>query len=112
LELSIPLITLLDYKYLPSSLTRLTLQLGSAELHWSFNDDNGIDMINHLPHLSSLGLEIGYSVFVKPGALSSLSRWLSLTKMRITTTHYRIEPPSLEGFVHHGSFSLFPPAYT
>jgi hypothetical protein len=105
LELTTPLPSINDYKYMPPSLTTLNLQL-DYNVKWSFNDDNGIDMINHLPHLSSLGLKFDSgSHFVEAGAFSSLSRWSSLTKLSISPS-YGINPPSLarllKGLVHNG----------
>jgi hypothetical protein len=94
LELTIPLPSLSNYHYLPSSLTRLGLRLDHAK-----EDDNFIDMIKPLPRVASLKLEIGMDAkhVAKAGALSSLSRWSSLTKLTIRSG-YMIGTPSLEGW--------------
>jgi hypothetical protein len=97
LELTTPLPTISDYKYIPSSLTTLTLR---AYVQWSFDDDNISMITNHLPHLSSLKLERMSSLM--GGGISSLSRLLSLTKLSISTA-YGIELPSLNGLIHSGS---------
>jgi hypothetical protein len=101
LDLTIPLPLLADYKYLPSSLTRLNL-LVEKSAKWSFQDDKVIDLINHLSLVSSLELIICGS---SPQSLSSLSRWLSLTKLIITNFPKSL---SLDGLIHHGSyFSIY-----
>jgi hypothetical protein len=98
LDLTTPLRSLNDYQYLPSSLTRLNIEVEDAK-----DDDNFMDMIDHLPHLSSLELEIGRCAgqLVKAGRLSSLSRWSSLTQLSISD--YSNELLSLDGLVHNGS---------
>jgi hypothetical protein len=100
LELSTPLISLSDYKYMPSSLTRLRL-LG--DVRWSFDNIDFIEMMNHLPRLASLEFE---TQSLKAGSLSSLSRWSSLTSLTIrgdssigTDTWI---PSSLKGLIHNG----------
>jgi hypothetical protein len=107
LELTIPLPLIDDYKSLPTSLTKLNLRLDN-NVKWSFDDDNVTAMNNHLPHLTDVGL-FGLSArqFVKKGALSSLSRWLSLTKLTISSGS-DIEPPSLDALVHTGSSLSLP----
>jgi hypothetical protein len=107
LYLSTPLRAISDYQYIPSSLTRLSLRLGD-DATWSYNDDNFIGMINHLPNVSSLVLVIGEfaTQFLAPGgALSLLSRWLSLTELSIGTATDKESVP-LNGLVHQGSFDV------
>jgi hypothetical protein len=102
LSLAIPLTSLSDYGNLPTSLTKLQLRL-NEETPWSFDDENIIRMNNHFPHLVALELTIegGAPQFSKAGALSSLSRWSSLTKL-IIGTDSDTELPSLEGLLHTG----------
>jgi hypothetical protein len=71
LTLTTPLPLLTDYRYIPSSLTRLELQLGN-DVKWSFDNENGTEMGRHLPHLIDLELEIGSNAkqWLKNGALS------------------------------------------
>jgi hypothetical protein len=100
LDLAIPLRSLSDYRYLPSSLTCLNLQLVDAQ--WSFDDESIMGMHNHLLDLSSLELDIGYATkFLKKGALSSLSQLSSLTKLRVISRG--LGELSLDGFVHVGT---------
>jgi hypothetical protein len=99
LELEIPLPLLTDYRYIPSSLTSLQLCLRQGY----FDDINVVKLMNHLPHLSVLELQIGSPKFLKSGALSSLSRWSSLTNLMISL-HTGVGEFSLNGLVHHGSY--------
>jgi hypothetical protein len=112
LNLCIPLPLISDYKYIPPSLTRLELLLND-DVKWSFSDDNVIAINNHLPHLTDLELVLASRVqqFLKTRALSSLSRWSSLTSLSLGTDD-DMEPPSLAGLVHNGSLYLFFPSST
>jgi hypothetical protein len=93
LDLTTPLPTLSAYRYIPTSLTKLELLLYKTK--WSFDDDTVNGMNNHFPHLVTLGLIIEEDTpFIKAGALSSLSRWSSLTKLIIGTDEDDIESPS------------------
>jgi hypothetical protein len=112
LELTTLLPLISDYHYISSSLTKLDLVIEHAKLphddegRWSFADVNVIAINNHFPHLAHLELDIESDVrqFVKPGALSSLSR-LSITKLTIQV-QTKDELTLLNGLVHHGWFSI------
>jgi hypothetical protein len=103
LDLTIPLLLISDYKYIPSSVTTLELRLGN-NVKWSFDDEN-IMWMNHLPHLTVLKLGLG-NQYEKAGALSSLSRWSSLTELTLGPDS-ESDSPSLEGLIHNG-WSMFP----
>jgi hypothetical protein len=104
LEITLRLRLLDYYKYLPSSLITLNLLIGK-DIEWSFDDDTIIAMMNRVPDLIELTLTFEADAppqFGKAGALSSISRWSSLTKLSIDT-HVAI---SFDGLIHNGSFSL------
>jgi hypothetical protein len=96
LELTTPLPSVTDSQYLPSSLTQVSIHLGTVR--WAFDDDTVMTINHRLPHLTDLTLS--GTGFNEPRTLSSLSRWSSLTKLSISTDH----GISLDGVVHNGSF--------
>jgi hypothetical protein len=100
LELITSITSLANYKYIPPSLTSLKLKCYHDMS--PFDNYSVIDINHHLPHLSSLELELSTYSSLNTGALSPLSQWSSLTKLTISQNPSR--STSLEGLVHNGSF--------
>jgi hypothetical protein len=99
LELALPIESLPHYRYLPSSLTELTI---FNSINWSFHDDEAIELMNHLPHLISLSVRFEATDTLITNALAPLTSWSSLKRLQVGCDA-PIQSSMFNGFSHIGN---------